>query len=244
MEGNAPPLKLYAELATTSLLRLPALANPMVRLVFLRQIYFTAVLSLRLLSVVALVVGATFVGQFTAILGADVSLFDLVELVLVRHVAPLAAAMIVIGRSATAISTELALMRCTGEIEALRGMRIPVHDYLIVPRVAAVTLATMGCCFYSQLIAVLGGFALSSLMLDVALVDQLHRFAEQVSLAMMLLEVVKSLVFGFLIATIACATGLNAAPQMTDVARVPARAFLVSLLSVIAVDAFFLLVTL
>jgi phospholipid/cholesterol/gamma-HCH transport system permease protein len=244
VEAVVESVKLYAELIATSVTRLRVLANPMVRLVFLRQIYFTAVQSLRLLSIVALVVGATFVGQFTSILGADSNVYELVELVLVRHVAPLAASMIVIGRSATAISTELALMRCTGEIEALRGMRIPVHDYLIVPRVAAVTLATMGCCFYFQLIAVIGGFALSSIMLDVTLEDQLHRFALHVSLPLMALELLKSLCFGFFIAAIACATGLNVPPRMTEVPRVPARAFLRSLVAVLAIDAAFLLATL
>ena len=111
-----------------------------------------------------------------------------------------------------------------GAIEALRGMRIPVHDYLIVPRVAAVTLATMGCCFYFQVIAVIGGFALSSMMLDLTLEDQLHRFALHVSLPLMALELLKSLCFGFFIAAIACATGLNVPPRMTEVPRVPARA--------------------
>src|SRR5262245_57654083 len=77
-------LKLYLAIVAGSFTRLHVLANPMVKLVFLRQIYFTAVQSLRLLSIVALVVGATFVGQFTNILGSDSSLFDLVEVVLVR----------------------------------------------------------------------------------------------------------------------------------------------------------------
>src|SRR5262249_51129760 len=236
--------KFYATLVGDSLTRLHVLANPMVRLVFLRQIYFTAVMSLRLLSGVALVVGAVFVAQITNVLGADQSLFDLVEGGLARRIAPLAAALIVIGRSATAISTELALMRCSGEIEALRGMRIPVHDYLIVPRIAAVTLATMGCCFYSQLIAVIGGFAVSSLMLDVALADELHRFAENVSLGKLLLGVLKLLCFRFFIAAIACATGLGAVARATEVPRVPARAFLRSVVAVLAIDAVFLFATL
>ena len=244
MPAVAEHLKLYLGLVGSSVTRVRVLANPMVRLVFLRQIYFTAVQSLRLLSVVALVLGATFVGQFTVILGAGSDLYDLVELVLVRHVAPMGAAMIVIGRTATAISTELALMRCGGEIESLRAMRIPVNDYLIVPRIAAVTLATMGCCFYFQLIAVIGGFAVSSLILDVALADQLQRFAEHVSLAMMALEVVKSLFFGFFIAAIACATGLDAVARMSEVPNVPAHAFLRSLVAVLAVDALFLIATL
>jgi phospholipid/cholesterol/gamma-HCH transport system permease protein len=120
-------------------------------------------------------------------------------------------------------------------------VRIPTLDYLIVPRIAAVTLATMGCCFYFQFIAVMGGFAVSSLMLDVALTDQLGKFAETVDLALVALGVLKSLFFGFFIGAIACATGMTAAPHMAEAARVPGRAFLRSLLAVLAVDAAFLL---
>ena len=237
-------LKLHAELVGSSLARLHVLANPMARLVFLRQIYYTAVRSLRLISVIALVLGSAFVAQATSVLSSDPRLFDLVELVLALRIAPLAAAVIIIGRSATAISTELALMKCNGELDALRSMRIPVHDYLIVPRIAAITLATVGCCFYSQLIAVAGGFAVSSLMLDVTLADQLRRFAEHVSIVSMALEVLNSLCFGFCIAAIACATGLNAAPRITEVPQVPARAFLRSVVAVVALDALFLVATL
>jgi len=239
----ADSIRLYAELVASSVARLHVLANPLVKLVFLRQIYFTAVRSLRLLFVVALVIGAAFVAHLTQILGSDERLFDLVELVLVRNVAPLAAAVIVIGRSATAISSELALMRCTGEVEALRILRIPVHDYLVVPRVAAVTLATMGCCFFFQLIAVVGGFAVSAMMLDVNLEDQLRRFAEQVFIEAMALEVLKWLCFGFIIGAVACGTGLNIAPRMTEVPFAAARAFLRALLGVVAVNTLFLVAT-
>lgn len=243
MGQAARSVKLYADLVAGSVTRLHVLANPMVKLVFLRQIYFTAVRSLRLLSIVALVIGAAFVGNVTQILGADPRMFDLVELVLVRNTAPMAAAVIIIGRSATAIGSELALMRCTGEIDALRNLRIPVHDYLIVPRVAAVTLATVGCCFYFQLIAVVGGFALSSLMLDVSLDEQLRHFAEHMAIGEMALEVLKSLCFGFVIAAIACGTGLSIAPRMTEVPLAPARVFLRGLLAVMAINAVFLVAT-
>ena len=243
MEQAVLSLRLYADLVASSVARLHVLANPMVKLVFLRQIYFTAVRSLRLLSIVALVIGAAFVGNMTQILGADPRVFDLVELVLVGNTAPMAAAVIIIGRSATAISSELALMRCTGEIESLRNLRIPVHDYLIVPRVAAVTLATVGCCFYFQLIAVVGGFALSALMLDVSLEEQLRRFAEHVTVGDMVLQVLKSLCFGFAIAAIACGTGLNIAPRMAEVPLAPARVFLRGLLVVMAINALFLVAT-
>ena len=243
MREIAAEIVLYADFIGSSVTRLHVLRNPLVRLVFLRQIYFTAVRSVRLVFIVALTIGAAFVAHMTNILGNDERLFDLVDLVLVRNIAPLAAAVIVIGRSATAISSELALMRYNGEIDALRCLRIPINDYLVVPRVAAVTLSTMGCCFLFQVVAVVGGFAVSAIMLDVNLEEPLRRFAERVFIEAIALEVVKWLCFGFLIGAIACGTGLNSLPRMTETPFVPARAFLRASLAVIAVNLLFLLAT-
>ncbi len=233
-----------AGLAAGSLVRLGGFHNPMTRLVLLRQIYHIAVVSFRLMSVVALAIGGAFIGQATYLLRDDARLYDLIELVLVRNTAPLAAAVIIIGRSATSISTELALMRCSGEIEVLRKLRIPVRDYLVVPRVAAVILATVGCCFFAQLIAVVGGFALSSIFLDVQFGEQLGRFAHRISIPALALDMVKAGCFGAVIAGVACGVGLRVAPRMEEIPLAPARAFLRALLGVIAVNVLFMLLLL
>lgn len=235
---------LYVDMVAGSLARLHVIANPMVRLVFLRQIHFTAVRSMPLLAVAALAFGAAFITQATQMLGADPRLFELVELAVLRNIGPLLAAVIIIGRSATAVSTQLALMRCTGEIDMLRDLRIPAYDYLVVPRIAAITLATVGCCFFFQVIAVVGGFTLSALILNVNLAEQLFRFAAQISIGALALEVVKSACFGFVISAVACSTGLAIAPRMAEVPLAPARAFLRSMLAVIALSLLFLAATL
>jgi hypothetical protein len=78
VKGAANRVAAYAYSAAASVWRLRMFANPMVRLVFLRQIYFTAVRSLRLISIVAFVFGAAFVWHVTAVLGSDPRLFELV----------------------------------------------------------------------------------------------------------------------------------------------------------------------
>jgi len=230
----------YAGLVTGSLARLYVIDNPMARLVFLRQIHFTAVRSMPLLSAVALAFGAAFIVQAVHLLRDDTRLYLLIEVVLVRTIAPLTAAAIIIGRSATVISTELALMRVNGEIDALRRLRIPIHDYLVVPRVAAVTLGTVGCCFFFKLIAVLGGFAIAALVLDIQFAEQIGRLAANLSIGELVLEVAKSTCFGFAIAAVACGIGLGVAPRMEEVPLAPSRTFLRALVSVIAIDALFL----
>jgi phospholipid/cholesterol/gamma-HCH transport system permease protein len=243
MAGALLRFRSYADLAAGSVARLRVIRNPMARLVFLRQIYFSAVRTMPLLSLVALSFGGAFITQATQLLRDDTRLYALIDVVLARTIAPLTAAAIIIGRSATVISTELALMRVNGEIDSLRRMRIPVRDYLVVPRVAAVTLGTVGCCFFFQLIAVLGGFAVSALALDIHLAEQVGRFAQEVSIGGLALEVAKSTCFGLAIAAAACGVGLRVAPRMEEVPRAPSRTFLRALISVIVIDALFLAMT-
>ena len=87
-----------------------------------------------------------------------------------------------------------------------------------------------------------GGFAVSSLMLDVYLDDQLYRFAEHVSIPALLAGVLKSACFGLVIALSACTVGLDATRPVSRIPVAPAQAFLWALLAVITVNLVFLVV--
>ena len=155
--------------------------------------------SLRLISVVAFAIGAIHLA-LTAVLGNDPRLFELVERVLMQNAAPLAAAIIVIGRSATVIALNSI---CVQQVAALRHLRISAHDYLVEPRVSAIT-NDIGCCFYSQLVAVIDG-SRRRLHTGCSLGDQLHRFART---SRTCVRVLKSALFGWFIAIVACHVNL------------------------------------
>ena len=118
--------------------RITLLRNSMVKLVFLRQVYFVGVQGSRAIVLLAIVVGALAVPGATQLLGANHSyLYDILGWALVTEAAPLFVALVVIGRSASVISTELALMKVHGELNYLEQMRIDPRDYLALPRIAA-----------------------------------------------------------------------------------------------------------
>ena len=80
----------------------------------------------------------------------------------VREIAPLFTAILVVARSGTAITSELAQMKIGGEIEALERMGIPVSQYLVLPRVLGVALSLIFLAVYFAFGTILGG-ATSSL---------------------------------------------------------------------------------
>jgi len=132
-------------------LRVPALRRAPVRESFLRQIYFTGVTASTGVVLRASGLGALIIAFTMQVLDADTSLAVKILLwVVLREVGPLAAAMVVILRTGTAVSAELAMMRISGQTDTLRRMGIEPYDYLVVPRVMGVMVATaaLTCCYH------------------------------------------------------------------------------------------------
>lgn len=220
--------------------RITLLRNPMVRLVFLRQVYFVGVQGSRAILLIALAVGGLAVPGATLLLGANNSfLYNILGWALVTEAAPLLVALIVIGRSASVISTELALMKVRGELRHLEQMRIDPRDYLALPRIAALTVSLLVATFYYQVIAVSGGFAASALVLNVSFVEQMQLMLEALSPLGIVLAGVKALIFGLVIGTIACFAGLHAGATVNDVPRAQIVGYMRSLTWLILIDVVF-----
>jgi len=227
----------YTALASHALRRLRVLGVAPVRLVFLRQVYYTGIEALGTISLIALLTGALVITQIISLMGANPELvLRVLVWVIVRELGPLFAAILIIARSSPAIATELALMKTHHEIAHLRDMGIPANDYLVVPRIAGVVLSVMALTFYFQVIAILGGMAAAAVYRHDSFIELLGDFIEVVSLAELAGTVVKSFFFGFSIATISCFHGLAVGHAITDVPKAAIKAVMRSLMAVFAID--------
>lgn len=204
-------VRLFFHVAT----RAGALRRPAMRESFLRQVYFTGVTAATGLVLRASAVGALIIAFTINVLDADAELAVKILLwVVLREVGPLAAALVVILRSGTAVAAELAMMRISGQTEALRYLGINPYDYLVIPRVVGVMLATAALTLYIQFLGVLGGMLLSPLMINASFDDLWNRFFELVSPVDLYYSLIKSLLFGFAIMNVCCYHGLNP-PDLT-----------------------------
>lgn len=220
--------------------RIGVLRNPMVRLVYLRQVYFVGVQGLRAIALLAIAVGALAVPEATHLLGAHNSfLYDILGWALVTEAAPLFVALVVIGRSASVIATELAQMKVRGELRHLEQMRIDPRDYLALPRIAALIVSLLVATFFYQVVAVTAGFAASALLLNVSFAGQMQLMLEALSPSGIVLAGVKALVFGLVIGTIACFAGLYAGATVNDVPRAQIVGYMRSLTWLILIDVVF-----
>ncbi|MDO8991356.1 MAG: ABC transporter permease, partial [Sideroxyarcus sp.] len=168
-----------------------------VNAVFHRQMFFTGVEALRIVAMFGLLSGALVITQITSLVGGDSELtVKILIWTVVREVGPLFAAIIIIARSSSAIASELALMKTRGEMTSLIRMGILPHDYLLVPRIAGVTLAVLALTIYFQVVAFGGGLAVSDMFQNVSYVDQVGRFLQTVKLTEFAVVAFKGCLFG------------------------------------------------
>jgi phospholipid/cholesterol/gamma-HCH transport system permease protein len=208
---------------------------------FLRQVYFTGVTAATGVVLRACGLGVIIIAVMIDMLDADVDLAVKILLLLVfREIGPLVAAVVVILRTGTAVSAELAMMRVSGQTRALRYLGIDLYDYLVLPRVAGIMLATAALTLYVQFLAVLGGLVLSPFLIEASFTELTDRLFDLFAPLDFYYSVVKSLLFGFVIAVCCCWHGLNPADLTQNaVPKAVTRAVTQSALLVLLINAVF-----
>jgi phospholipid/cholesterol/gamma-HCH transport system permease protein len=223
MIGVYRELEGSAQIAAHVLRRFWVLKLPPVAEEFARQIYFTGASATATIVIRGALVGTLIIAYVIEVLNADAALAVKILLwVVLREIGPLIAAVLVIQRSGTAVATELALMKISGEVASLRQMRVDPQDYLVVPRVVGIALANTALTVYVQFIAVGGGMLLSALVIDASLNEMAASFFLLASPLDLLYSIAKSLLFGAAIGVIACYHGLN--PPGNSINAVPKAA--------------------
>jgi phospholipid/cholesterol/gamma-HCH transport system permease protein len=221
--------------------RLPRLGRPPILESFLRQVYFTGVTAATGIVLRATGLGVLIIAVMIDMLQADIDLAVKILLLLVfRELGPLLAAAVVIARTGTAVSAEMAMMRISGQTRALRYLGIDLYDYLVLPRVIAVMLATAALTLYVQALAVLGGLVLSPFLIEASFMELAGRLLDLFTPIDFYYSALKSLMFGFAIAACCCWQGLNL-PEMTQNAlpRAVTRAVTQSVMLVLTINAVF-----
>jgi phospholipid/cholesterol/gamma-HCH transport system permease protein len=187
-----------------------------VRTEFVRHMGEMGIAALPAVTGVAALVGLGLVLQalyWLRLFGQAEVVGNLLVLILVRELAPLVVATLLVGRSATAVMSELHELARGGGLRALDAMGVDPFHYLVLPRVAAMSLA----CFCLNVIfvatALLIGYLGASLA-GLARVSLPHFLAEvlaKMGIGEFVISIAKPLLFGVLVALVACAVALRPA---------------------------------
>jgi phospholipid/cholesterol/gamma-HCH transport system permease protein len=172
-------------------------------------------------------------------LGAEIYIADLVGVTEVREMAPLMTAIVMSGRTGSAYAAEIAAMQGSEEIDALQAIGIPVFDYLILPRVSALTTMMPLLCMYAGALGLFGGFAVAVAMMNISEGSFVVQLRGAVAGSDIFLGLAKSIAFGSWIAMAGCRIGLRAGRSATDVGHTATAAAMTGIVGVIALDALF-----
>ena len=170
-------------------------------------------------------------------LGAAQYVPRLVSSALIRELAPLIVAIIVIGRSGSAVTAELGTMRVSEEIDALEVMAIPPMSFLILPRFLAMILMMPVLTVFGFYVGMFGGWFITYFNLDMSTAYYISHALDYVKPKDLSISLTKSLVFGFLIVTISCHTGLNVRGGAEGVGLATTRSVVLSLFAVFIANA-------
>lgn len=186
------------------------------------QVYFTAVEPLAFFALAALIFGFAGLVQCDQVLaryGLRQYVPDLVVTALVRELAPLVVAMILIGRSGPAIATEIGTMALNRQIDALALAGINVDYLIVLPRIIGVTLATISLVVLFSAVSIVGGFFVGKATGLVSASVFFDMLVGALSTKTIGLALFKATIFGGTIAASNCYYGLQAQGSAADISK-------------------------
>jgi len=174
--------------------------------------------------------------------GADAFIVNILGMALIRELGPMLAAILIAGRSGSAITAQIGVMRVTEELDAMKVMGIARGFRLVMPRAIAMSVAMPLLAVWTTVAALLGGMLASDLVMGLTPAYFVAALAKAVQVSNLWLAVGKSAVFGLLIALIACHYGLRIKPNTQSLGEGTTASVVTSITMVILVDALFAVV--
>ncbi len=174
--------------------------------------------------------------------GADAFIVNILGISLIRELGPVLAAILIAGRSGSAITAQIGVMRVTEELDAMQVMGIPQGFRLVMPRALAMAVAMPLLAVWTTLAALLGGMLAADVVMGLTPAYFATALSKAVLVSNLWLAVGKSVVFGVMIAMIGCHYGLRILPNTQSLGEGTTASVVTSITMVILVDALFAVV--
>ncbi len=228
--------QLMAAVAAT----VPSLRQQRVRAVFWQQFIRLGLDPAASIFLRAAIIGTIIIAYVIKVLASNSGMaVDFLVYAVVREVGPLLTAILLILRSSVLVTGDVLQMVRRDELVRMRAMGIAPIVQVFLPRVAALAVACVVVTFYFELIAVLGGILLASLLLDISLEGMLTGFVETLRLVDLVYSLIKSAAFGVLLGIVPCVVALRSARTATDPVAVVSRSMMTTLMYVTVFNALF-----
>ncbi|AMD49499.1 ABC transporter permease [Bordetella holmesii] len=206
------------------------------------QVYRTGAQALGITALVGFLIGVVLSylsAQQLQIFGADRFIVRLLGVSIVRELGPVLAAILVAGRSGSAITAQIGVMRVTQELDAMSVMGISHSQRLILPRVVALALTMPLLVLWTDAMALMGGMLAAQMQLGISAQWFIESLPGAITITNYWIGIFKGVSFGVLIALVACHFGLRIKPNTESLGRGTTTSVVTSITGVILVDALY-----
>jgi phospholipid/cholesterol/gamma-HCH transport system permease protein len=169
--------------------------------------------------------------------GAQIFTVNLVAVGVLREMGILLTAIIVAGRSGSAFTAQIGTMKVNEEIDAMRTLGLDPMEVLVMPRVLALVLVLPLLTFYADVMGLLGGAVMATIVLDISFFQFARQLSDAVTVNTFLVGLIKAPLFAFIIGMIGCYEGLQVSRSAESVGQQTTRAVVEAIFLVIVLDA-------
>jgi len=177
-------------------------------------------------------VGAVQLQQF----GAQIYVANLVGLGMAREMGAMMTGIIMGGRTGASFAAQLGTMRVNQEIDAMTTLGLSPMEFLVLPRMLALSLMMPLLCLYADVLGILGGMVVGVTMLDLGFIEYFNQTQATLSLMDFFLGLVKSVVFGILVAIAGCLRGMQSGYSSAAVGIAATSAVVTSIVFIVVSD--------
>jgi len=221
--------------------------NRAVYSVFLDQLILSGINAMAIISFLAVVVGISIASQLVFIIVSISGAKDLIEILarlILSEMGPLITGVVLVGRSCTSVVVDLGNAKVAGEIKPLQYLGINVDDYFVLPRIVSMVISQVILALYFSAIMLIFGMLFSVLIYDLSVQESLAELLNLVTIDSLFRFMLKNILFGLIVGTVACFHGLSAKKASTQVSAQMQKAVVRSIVMLFLVDSYFITFTL
>ncbi len=221
--------------------------NRAVYSIFIDQLVLTGINAIAIIGFLAVFVGIVIASQLVFIIVSVAGAKDYSEILarlILSEMGPLITGFIMIGRSCTAMVADLGNCKIAGELDVLRYQGINIDDILILPRILGTVISQLSLALYFSAIMLLTGMLFSTMFYDFSLQTSISELLHLIDIGSLGRFILKNILFGLTIGSIACFHGLSVVNSPTQISRQLQYAVVRSIVFVFLIDGYFILFTL
>ncbi len=232
-----------------TLLYLRSIKSVLARTIFWKnmmvQMESIGVKSLPIVTIISAFTGMVFslqIAKIFAAFGLTTQLGQGLTLAFARELGPVLTSVIVAGRIGSSIAAEIGSMKVTEQIDALETLSTDPIDYLVAPRIIAGGLMLPILVIFADLIGVTGGFAVASMYANIPIKDFIDGILTYVNLWDFIGGILKSVIFGLVIAGVGTFKGLHTENGAVGVGKATTQAVVTATITIFVLNYFLSLV--